>query len=150
MRRLATVLSVLIGLFCLSFGSQFLLDPETAAAGYGIPAWPQGDAAGYFWLKAFRDLADGVVVLALLALGHRRALAWVLLLFAIAPFGDATTVITYGGPYATALGVHAATGVTLLVTAGLLFASSSGGGKNGIVSNPREREGIRPLDRSAV
>ncbi|MER7538012.1 DUF4267 domain-containing protein [Streptomyces sp. NPDC097704] len=150
MRRLATVLSLLIGLFCLSFGSQFLLDPETAAAGYGIPAWPRGDAAGYFWLKAFRDLADGVVVLALLALGHRRALAWVLLLFAIAPFGDATTVIAYGGPYATALGVHAATGVTLLVTAGLLFAGSSEDGKDGTVSNPREREGIRSLDRSVV
>ncbi|MEV4424401.1 DUF4267 domain-containing protein [Streptomyces sp. R-07] len=145
--RLATVLTALLGLFCLSFGTRFLLDPETAASGFGLPSWPEGDAAGYFTVKAGRDLANGAVVLTLLALGRRRSLAWVMLCLAIAPFVDALTVIAHGGPYAVALGVHAATCAAVLLAAGLLFASSSGSGTG---ANSGEREGIRALDRSAV
>ncbi|CAM5597568.1 DUF4267 domain-containing protein [Streptomyces narbonensis] len=68
---------------------------------------------------------NGAIVLTLLALGRRRPLAWVMLLLAIVPFVDAFAVLSHGGSYAAALGIHAATGVGVLVTAGLLFATSS-------------------------
>ncbi|MGA5192430.1 DUF4267 domain-containing protein [Streptomyces exfoliatus] len=125
LHRATTVLSVLLGLACLWFGLSFLLAPATAAAGFGIPSWPEGDAAGYFAVKAVRDLANGAIVLTLLALGRRRTLAWVMLLFVIVPFGDAIAVLGHGGGYAAALGIHAATGVVVLLAAGLLFATSS-------------------------
>lgn len=127
LHRATTVLSVLLGLACLWFGVSFLLAPATAAAGFGIPSWPEGDAAGYFTVKAVRDLANGAIVLTLLALGRRRTLAWVMLLFVIVPFGDAIAVLGHGGGYAAALGIHAATGVVVLLAAGLLFATSSRG-----------------------
>ncbi|WP_063761430.1 DUF4267 domain-containing protein [Streptomyces exfoliatus] len=127
LHRATTVLSVLLGLACLWFGISFLLTPATAAAGFGIPSWPEGDAAGYFTVKAVRDLADGAIVLTLLALGRRRTLAWVMLLFVIVPFGDAIAVLGHGGGYTAALGIHAATGVVVLLAAGLLFATSSRG-----------------------
>ncbi|MEU7035332.1 DUF4267 domain-containing protein [Streptomyces sp. NPDC046237] len=101
-------------------------------------SWPQGEAAGYFAVKAVRDLANGAVMLTLLALGKRRPLAWVMLLLAIVPFGDAVAVLAHGGGYAAALGIHAATGVVVLLTAGLLFATSA------------REEGHRPLVRTAV
>ncbi|WP_405857902.1 DUF4267 domain-containing protein [Streptomyces sp. NBC_00090] len=144
--RAATVLSVLLGLACLWFGINFLFAPETAAAGFGIPSWPEGDAAGYFALKAVRDLANGAIVLTLLALGKRRPLAWVMLLLAIVPFGDALAVLAHGGGYAEALGIHAATGVVVLLTAGLLFATS----RDGAGTNSAAREGNRALHRSTV
>ncbi|MFF8608203.1 DUF4267 domain-containing protein [Streptomyces sp. NPDC015346] len=122
--RAATVLSVLGGLACFWFGLTFLLTPETAASGFGIPSWPDGQAAGYFGVKAARDFANGAVILTLLALGRRRSLAWVMALVAIVPFGDAIAVLTHGGTYAAALGIHAATGVVVLLTAGLLFLTS--------------------------
>ncbi|MFI8520541.1 DUF4267 domain-containing protein [Streptomyces sp. NPDC085481] len=133
--RAATVLSVLGGLACLWFGVNFLFAPEAAASGFGIPSWPEGQAAGYFAVKAARDLANGAVILTLLALGRRRSLAWVMLLLAIVPFGDAAAVLAHGGTYAAALGIHAATGALVLLTAGLLFATSA-------------RESVRALDRS--
>lgn len=144
--RLATVLSVLLGLACLWFGVNFLFAPEWAAAGFGIPSWPQGDAAGYFAVKAVRDLANGAIVLTLLALGKRRPLAWVMLLLAIVPFGDCLAVLTHGGGYAAALGIHAATGVVVLLTAGLLFATS----RDEVGTNSAAREGNHALHRSTV
>ncbi|WP_329621002.1 DUF4267 domain-containing protein [Streptomyces sp. NBC_01255] len=144
--RLATVLSVLLGLACLWFGINFLFAPEWAATGFGIPAWPQGDAAGYFTVKAGRDLANGAIVLTLLALGKRRPLAWVMLLLAIVPFGDCLAVLTHGGGYAAALGIHAATGAVVLLAAGLLFATS----RDGAAVNSGVREGDRTLDRTSV
>ncbi|MFI8826535.1 DUF4267 domain-containing protein [Streptomyces sp. NPDC053431] len=122
--RAATVLSVLLGLACLWFGFDFTVLPETAAAGFGIPSWPDGQAAGYFGVKAARDFANGAVILTLLALGRRRSLAWVMLLLAIVPFGDALAVLGHGGSYAAALGIHAATGVVVVLTAALLFVTS--------------------------
>lgn len=144
--RATNVLSVLLGLACLWFGINFLFAPETAAAGFGIPSWPEGDAAGYFAVKAVRDLANGAIVLTLLALGRRRPLAWVMLLLAIVPFGDALAVLAHGGGYAAALGIHAATGVVVLLTAGLLFATS----RDGVGTNSAAGEGNRVLHRSTV
>ncbi|MFF5936878.1 DUF4267 domain-containing protein [Streptomyces sp. NPDC012508] len=138
LHRVTTALSVALGLACLWFGVNFLLAPEAAASGFGIPSWPQGEAAGYFAIKAVRDLANGAVVLTLLALGKRRPLAWVMLLLAIVPFGDAVAVLAHGGGYAAALGIHAATGLVVLLTAGLLFATSA------------REESRHPLVRMAV
>ncbi|MFC9397771.1 DUF4267 domain-containing protein [Streptomyces sp. NPDC057027] len=146
--RLATVLSVLLGLACLWFAYGGLFTPEAFASGFGIPSLPQGDAVGFLTVKAGRDLANGAIVLTLLALGRRRSLAWVTLLFAMSPCVDAFAVLTHGGTYAAALGIHASTCAGMLLTAGLLFASSSESGT--VRSNSVEREGNRILDRSSL
>ena len=56
----------------------------------------------------------------LLVTGHRRALGWVLLVEALAAYGDMTTVLAHHGSVATALGVHCLT-ATLMVVNGLLM-----------------------------
>ncbi|MCI2418745.1 DUF4267 domain-containing protein [Saccharopolyspora sp. K220] len=121
LRRFNTGLTVLLGLFVVSFGVRFLVDPHGAAAGFGIPNWPQGDAAGYFVVKGVRDLVCAIVLFILLALRQRRALGWVMLADAIIPFGDAIAVLTHGGTMAAALGIHAATGAVVIVAAVLLL-----------------------------
>ncbi|MEV0084289.1 DUF4267 domain-containing protein [Saccharopolyspora sp. NPDC050642] len=120
LQRFNTGLMIALGLFVVSFGTRFLIDPTGAAEGFGIPNWPQGDAAGYFIIKGVRDLACALIIFILLALRQRRVLGWVALADAIIPFGDMIAVLTHGGTPAAAFGIHAATGVVVVV-AGILL-----------------------------
>jgi hypothetical protein len=117
----AYTLAVVLNLFVLFIGVQFLLRPVPAAAGYGVPAKPDGDPA-YLEIKGVRDAVYGIVGLALLIFVGARAEAWFMLVVALAPLGDMLIVLRHGGPKAVAFGVHFATAVVILVSAGLLFA----------------------------
>ena len=125
MRRFATVLTVLLGIFPLTFGTQFLFnglfDGHGAATSFGIDPWPTGTAAGYFAVKGIRDIALGLNVLVLFALGQRRATGVVLAITTIVPIIDMITVLTHDGPAATAFGVHGLTAAVVLFDAVLLL-----------------------------
>ncbi|MFI7544165.1 DUF4267 domain-containing protein [Actinoplanes sp. NPDC049599] len=121
MARFTTALAVLCGLAGLFFGLNFLLNPDGAAAGFGIEPWPTGDAAGYFVVKGVRDVAYGLVIFAVLATGSRRTLGWVILADLVIPLGDAAAVVTDGGTWATALMVHGGAAAVVLLTAVLLL-----------------------------
>ncbi|MGW4379104.1 DUF4267 domain-containing protein [Kitasatospora sp. NPDC004531] len=119
--HLATAGTVLIGLFPLWFGLSYIFSPESTAAGFGLPAWPQGDAATFLITKGIRDVVSGLVPLSLLLLGHRRASGWALLVTTLIPIGDGTTILTHHGSTAMAFGVHYATAAFMLVTAALVL-----------------------------
>ena len=121
MRRFTTVLTILLGLFPLSFGLRFLLDPHGAAAGFGIDPWPTGAAAGYFAVKGIRDIVIGLNLLALFALGQRRATGVLMAIAAMIPIADMIIVLTHGGTVATALGIHGLTALIVLFDAWLLL-----------------------------
>jgi hypothetical protein len=114
-------LAVVLALFVTFIGARFLWAPRAAAAGYGVPAERDGDAA-YLEIKGLRDLTFGLLGLALIAFAGAHAAAWYMLVVAIAPLGDTLIVLRHGGPRATAFGIHFATAVTVLVSAALLFA----------------------------
>ena len=67
------------------------------------------------------EIGSGLVVLALLWAGQRRALGAALLAFAFIPTCDAAIVLLNGGPPAIAIGIHATTACLLLVLAALLL-----------------------------
>ncbi|WP_104815921.1 DUF4267 domain-containing protein [Kitasatospora sp. MMS16-BH015] len=117
--RLATALAAVLAAFIIVVGLFFILAPAGFAPGFGIPV-PQG-GTGYFDIKGVRDITSGLVPLALLLTGHRRALGWALLATAFTPLGDAVIVLSHHGPVATALGVHAATAALVLATSALLL-----------------------------
>ncbi|WP_427889732.1 DUF4267 domain-containing protein [Kribbella sp. GL6] len=121
MRRFTTVLTVLLGVFPLTFGSQFLFAGHTAAPSFGIPEWPTGVAAGYFAVKGIRDIVLGLNLLTLFALKQRRATGILMAISALIPVTDMITVFTHGGPAATALGVHGLTALVMLFDAFLLI-----------------------------
>ena len=125
MRRFTTVLTILLGLFPLSFGLRFLLDPHGAAAGFGIDPWPTGAAAGYFAVKGIRDIVLGLNLLAVFALGQRRATGVLMAIAAMIPIADMIIVLTHGGTVATALGIHGLTAVIVLFDAWLLLRERS-------------------------
>ncbi|MFF4119450.1 DUF4267 domain-containing protein [Streptomyces sp. NPDC001714] len=117
----AYTLAVLLDLFCLFLGYRFLFQPRPAAAGYGVPADPTGDAGAYLTVKGLRDGTFGVVGLALLAFAGAHAEAWFMLCVALIPFGDTVTVLRNGGAKAVAYGIHFATAIVVLISAALLF-----------------------------
>lgn len=120
-RRLATALSLIGAAFILYIGIGYLIAPESIAAGFGLPAWPTGDAAAFMNLKGVRDTVSGILILTLLALGQRFALGVVMLVIALIPIGDMATVLAYGGSTATAFGVHGVTAVLVGITGLLLI-----------------------------
>lgn len=115
-------LAVVLDLFVILIGARFLLTPQPAAAGYGVPAKRDGDAA-YLTVKGVRDATFGILGLALLAFAGARAEAWFMLIVALAPLGDTLIVLRHGGSRATAFGIHFATAVVVLASAALLFAA---------------------------
>ena len=117
----AYTLAVVLDLFILFIGARFLLQPRPSAAGYGVPANPDGDASAYLAIKGLRDATFGVMGLALLAFVGAQAEAWYMLVVAIAPLGDTLIVLRNGGTKAVAYGIHFATAVVVLISSVLLF-----------------------------
>jgi len=118
----AYTLAAVLDLFILFIGARFLFQPRAAAAGYGVPADPGGDASAYLAIKGSRDLAYGLVGLALLAFAGATAEAWFMLCVALVPLCDTVIVLRHGGTRAVAFGIHFATAVVVLISAALLFA----------------------------
>ncbi|MFA1545845.1 DUF4267 domain-containing protein [Actinomadura chokoriensis] len=117
----AYALATVLALFVAFIGARFLISPQASAAGYGVPAKPEGDAA-YLEIKGLRDLTFGLLGLALIAFAGAHAAGWYMLVVALAPLGDTLIVLRHGGTKAVAFGIHFATAVTVLVSAALLFA----------------------------
>lgn len=118
---LADVGSALAGVLALAtilMGARYLLDPEPAAAGFGIPG-QMGDPA---WLavKAARDITIGIAMATLLIAGAHTQLGYLMLAATIIPIADGTIVLRSGGPATVAYGVHWIT-AALILTAGILL-----------------------------
>ena len=109
--KAARVVAGLSGVLGLGLAGRFLLDPATAAEGYGVPTTADNP---YLTVKGIRDLGAGVTVLALLARNDSRALGPALLTLSVIPVGDALVVRHHGGPLSISLGIH---GLTALVMA---------------------------------
>jgi hypothetical protein len=113
-------LAVLLNIAITVIGVRFFVAPRVAAAGYGVPAKEDGDAA-YLTVKAVRDTTLGILGLTLLAFAGPQAAALFMLVAVLAPLGDTVIVLRHGGTKATAFGIHFATAVLIVVDAALLF-----------------------------
>ncbi|MBW4093923.1 MAG: DUF4267 domain-containing protein [Acidobacteria bacterium] len=110
---IAALIAGLLGcVFILFIGVRFLLAPQVAIAGFGVPADRQ---RALMSIKGVRDITSGIVPLAVLAAGGTHVFGWALLAAAITPVGDAIVVVTNGGTLRHALTVHAVTAVALIV-----------------------------------
>lgn len=120
-RHVATGLTVLLAVGIGYVGVSYLFLPEATAPSFGMAVWPEGDAAAFLATKGARDLASGLVPLALLLTGQRRALGWVLTVWTLVPLSDAALILATGGSTVTALAVHGLTALALVVTGVLLL-----------------------------
>ncbi|MFD0688080.1 DUF4267 domain-containing protein [Actinomadura fibrosa] len=125
--RTGTAIAALTGAGITYVGLSYIIDPLGTAPGFGLPAWPSGDAAAWLNVKGVRDLGTGLAVFALLAAGKREALGWVMLAFSTIAAGDMLTILGHHGSKATAFGVHGATAAAVLASGLLLVRAARRG-----------------------
>ncbi|MFI7230995.1 DUF4267 domain-containing protein [Nonomuraea angiospora] len=130
--KINTVLAAAIVLFTLYLGLSFVLPLGTSFP--GLPTWPSDDT-GFPIVKGSREIAMGLAMGILLVTGHRRALGWVLLMTAIAPFGDMVNVLAHHGSTAAAFGVHGLTSALIAIT-GLLILRETGKARETAAPSP--------------
>ncbi|MFE1951162.1 DUF4267 domain-containing protein [Streptomyces sp. NPDC059524] len=121
LKTVNTVLATVCVLFVLYLGLSFILAPAASTPGVGLPTWPSGDGGGFLTMKGIREFSMGLVIGILLLTGHRRALGWVLLMEAVAPFGDMINVLAHHGTVAAALGIHGLTSAFITLVAVLML-----------------------------
>lgn len=114
--------AVLVALAIGTLGILYLARPKATMPSFGLPL-PRDDTNVFPWLrlKGSRDVASGLVVLALVAWGEARVLGLVLLILAIIPLGDMSVILAARGSKGTAFGVHGATAALMVAAAVLLL-----------------------------
>lgn len=119
--RLGATGAALGAAFIIAVGGGYLLAPQRMAPGFGFDDWPSGAADGFLNVKGVRDVVSGLILLALLAAGQRRALGIATLTVALIPTGDMLTILARRGSTVTALGVHGFTASLVAASGALLL-----------------------------
>ena len=120
--KAARVVAGLTGVLGLGLAGRFLLDPATAAEGYGLPTTADNP---YLAVKGIRDLAAGVTILGFLTRHDTRTLGQALLTLSVIPVGDALIVRRHGGPPSTSLGIHGLTALAMFTAGAVLNRTTS-------------------------
>ena len=115
-------LAALIAAGIIVIGCFYLVAPERILGTFGLKP-PASDADTRAWLrpKGIRDVAAGLVVLAMMLTADWRLVGIVLLVEAVIPFGDMSIILGSGGRKATAFSVHGVTCAVMLVVGLLLI-----------------------------
>ena len=110
------ILAALLAVGIIVIGCFYLVSPERISGTFGLkPPAPDADTRAWLRPKGIRDVAAGLVVLAMMLTADRRLVGIVLLVEAIIPFGDMSNILVSGGRKVTAFSVHGVTCVAMLV-----------------------------------
>ena len=115
------ILAALIAVGIIVIGCFYLASPARILGGFGLkPPATDADTRAWLRLKGIRDVAPGLVLLAMMLTAGSRTVGIVLLIFAIVPFGDMSIILGSGGSKLRAFSIHGFTCAVMLV-AGLLL-----------------------------
>jgi hypothetical protein len=116
------ILAALIAVGIIVIGCFYLASPERISGSFGLkPPATDADTRAWLRLKGIRDVASGLVVLAMMLTAGGRSAGMVLLVLALIPFGDMSNILGSGGSKSTALSVHGITCAVMLVVGLLLI-----------------------------
>lgn len=114
----STIIALLVSLAIIALGLMYLLTPRAATRSFGLPPPEPGpNVAWWLRLKGVRDIASGLVVLALLTWSGPRETGIVLLIEAAIPTGDMALILLARGSTARALGIHGLTAALMVAAA---------------------------------
>lgn len=102
----------------IGIGTMYLFRPRVMTSNFGLPL-PEAGANTTWWLrlKGSRDIVSGLIVFALMAWGTPLLLGVVLLIDAITPVSDMTTILAAKGSTGIALDVHGLTAALMIAAA---------------------------------
>ena len=116
------ILAALMAVGIIVIGCFYLVSPERISGTFGLKP-PASDADTRAWLrpKGIRDVAAGLVVLAMMLNVGRRSVGIALLVEAIIPLGDMSIVLGSDGSKSRAFSIHGVTCAVMLVVGLLLI-----------------------------
>ena len=115
------VLAALIAAGIMVIGGFYLGSPERMTGSFGLkPPAPDADTRAWLRPKGIRDVASGLVVLAMMLTADWRLVGMVLLVEAVIPLGDMSIILRSGGSKSRAFSIHGVTCAAMIV-AGLLL-----------------------------
>src|SRR5499433_3761933 len=116
------ILAVLLAVGIIVIGCFYVLSPERISWTFGLkPPAPDADTRAWLRPKGIRDVASGLVVLAMMLTADRRLVGIALLAQAIIPFGDMSIILGSGGSRSRAFSIHGVTCAVMLVVGLLLI-----------------------------
>jgi Domain of unknown function (DUF4267) len=117
------ILAALIAVGIIVIGCFYLASPERMTGSFGLkPPASDADTRAWLRLKVIRDVASGLVVLAMMLTADSRLVGIALLVEAIIPLGDMSIILGSGGSKSKAFSVHGVTCAVMLVVGLLLMA----------------------------
>ena len=110
-------LAALAGLGIIVIGCFYLISPERISGSFGLkPPAPDADTRAWLRLKGVRDVASGLVLLAMMLTANWRFVGITLVAEAVIPFGDMSIILGSGGAKVRAFCVHGVTCAVMIVT----------------------------------
>jgi hypothetical protein len=102
----------------IGIGIMYLTRPRVMTQNFGLPLPEEGrNTTWWLRLKGSRDIVSGLVVLSLMLWGTPFVLGLVLLIEALVPTSDMSTILAAKGSTPTALGVHGLTAAVMVAGA---------------------------------
>jgi len=116
------ILAALMAVGIIVIGCFYLVSPERISGTFGLKP-PASDADTRAWLrpKGIRDIAAGLIVLAMMLTADSHLVGIALLVEAIIPLGDMSIVLGSGGSKSRAFSIHGATCAVMLIVGLLLI-----------------------------
>jgi Domain of unknown function (DUF4267) len=115
------IIAAVLGVAVVAMGAGYVIAPARSAPGFGVPAWPSGEALAWLNIKGMRDIVTGLLVLVLLLTATPHVVAVYLLTIALIPLGDAAIVLAHKGNKALAYGMHGGTAAGVIAVGLLLL-----------------------------
>jgi len=110
------ILAALVAVGIIVIGCFYLLSPERISGSFGLkPPASDADTRAWLRLKGIRDVAAGLVVLAMMLTAAGRSVGIALLVEAIIPLGDMSIILGSGGSKSRAFSIHGVTCAVMLV-----------------------------------
>ena len=115
-------LAALVAVGIIVIGCFYLASPERISGSFGLkPPAPDADTRAWLRPKGIRDVASGLVVLAMMLTVDTRSVGIALFALAVIPFGDMSIILGSGGSRSKAFSVHGVTCAAMLVVGLLLI-----------------------------
>jgi high-affinity Fe2+/Pb2+ permease len=118
MHQLALGFAALVALAIIVIGVMYLSRPRATTRSFGLPLPEEGpNIAWWLRLKGVRDIATGLIVMAMMVWGGPHMVGIVLLVAAFIPIGDMLVILAAKGSARTAFSVHGLTALLMILAA---------------------------------
>jgi Domain of unknown function (DUF4267) len=116
MVRVGYIIAALLAVGIIMVGYGYIVNPLAQMHGFGLRVpLPDPELSNWLRLKGIRDMVSGIIVFAMMWKGSKAMVGLTLLVEALIPIGDMTTILVSHGSTQHAYFVHGLTALVMLL-----------------------------------